>query len=972
MSLAFSEISNLLQRLEDVELNDPPLLRADKDARTKDVVAKWFKSHRRAINALDVQHGTALLSALLPERRTDRVYGVQAPRLSRILSRCMGLGVTRAKDLELYKTPGHGDLASCLERVIKAGGSLGSASVTLGEVDELLDLLAGGCRWSHRSFREKLPPGSSEQRDRELARLFNCVSSLEGKWLVRLIMKDFSPVCVDERLVLRHFHFLLPDLLRFQNNLGSAVGLLKTDFAGYHEDPDPRSERLFRNQASEKLRPAIGVKVGRPNCFKARSIGHCMTMTGAQEWVVERKYDGEYCEIHVDLTRSPDPSKCIQIFSKSGKDSTLDKKDIHQTLIDCLRLGRKDCKIERQAILVGELVVFSDTQNCISPFDRLRAHVPRSGHFLGTAHDLQKRDGEHLAIVFCDLLLLDEEIVMNRPIEERRVWLREVYQKTHGRAMSSEWKVVRFADAKRAEGLLVQQFAASIAERCEGLVLKPCGTPYFSLDYIPGEYKHCFIKLKKDYITGMGDEADLAVVGASHNAQQVLRAGIKDVKWTDFHLACCINKEHVIRFGVRPIMKTVRTIQAQACIPKPILQALNGIASRSTRSSKMAGQPCNFDLDMRHTKMNVIFDRPPVLEVLGSGFEKPSDCDFFMLRHVRVTKLHEDRHWSDCVSFQELQQQAREARESPADSNSKETQRWIEKLVRKAKRKSERRQSCTPSTRATTTPSTAQTRRSTVYTACQSSPLAERCVNLLPTPHATSQIQSPPSSALSNTVSVKQSGHSSKRSRDDTRETFITPKRQRTIENTAADSVEYAQSPLGVIVNKIVTQAPLLRSPSSPAQVVCSSSLCLFGEAVVCLGVSIQTAAVVVDLLRKHNVVQVPSAVHWDRDSFAYQERTDVVSESQAFPGLRKILLVEQNRRQWVIDTAQQIIGLNNGQFRERIEMYDWRVLECCSEHDLGAEAVKKHFIGATIMNEGLERATFVSRLPWLSNSLVA
>jgi DNA ligase-4 len=38
---------------------------------------------------------------------------------------------------------------------------------------------------------------------------------------------------------------------------------------------------------------------------------------------VEAKVDGEYCQIHVDVSRG---RRGVQIFSKSGKDSTEDRK----------------------------------------------------------------------------------------------------------------------------------------------------------------------------------------------------------------------------------------------------------------------------------------------------------------------------------------------------------------------------------------------------------------------------------------------------------------------------------------------------------------------------------------------------------------------------------------------------------------------------------------------------------------------
>ncbi len=65
---------------------------------------------------------------------------------------------------------------------------------------------------------------------------------------------------------------------------------------------------------------------------------------------LERKYDGEYCQIHIDLSGNPD---FILIFSKSGKDSTTDKQGIHKTLKECLRIGQNDCKFSRRCSLEG-------------------------------------------------------------------------------------------------------------------------------------------------------------------------------------------------------------------------------------------------------------------------------------------------------------------------------------------------------------------------------------------------------------------------------------------------------------------------------------------------------------------------------------------------------------------------------------------------------------------------------------------
>ena len=60
---------------------------------------------------------------------------------------------------------------------------------------------------------------------------------------------------------------------------------------------------------------------------------------------VERKYDGEYC------------------------------------------LDTADCRIKRLCILEGELLVWTDDDERIEPFHKIRKHVKRSGRLIGTARD---------------------------------------------------------------------------------------------------------------------------------------------------------------------------------------------------------------------------------------------------------------------------------------------------------------------------------------------------------------------------------------------------------------------------------------------------------------------------------------------------------------------------------------------------------------------------------------------------------
>ncbi|KAF2087505.1 hypothetical protein K490DRAFT_73867 [Saccharata proteae CBS 121410] len=667
MPFKFSSICDLLESLERIELRDPPLLRDRKALEKQKVVLDWFRQHRKAIDAPDC-NGVAILSTLFPERRTDRVYGIQALRLQRLAARCLRLTVQKAKELERWKTAGNGDLGACIERVQKDydGSPLpGPSPLYVEDVDSALANLASKVRFSSPEARRTV---SAAEPLEILGPIYLKTHSREAKWLTRLILKDFGRVVLDEYLILREFHFMLPPLLNFQNNLSAAIAYLKGPLHRYHSKPDPQSQRLFLEEASLLINPQIGVKIGKPTWYKARSMDNCLKMVGRSTWTIERKYDGEYCEIHVDLTKGKD---CIRIFSKVGKDATADRHGLIDTIKECLLIGRPECRIKKQCILLGEMVVYSDLEGKVLEFHKIRKHVSRSGSFLGTMKDSQKHAHEHLMIEFFDVLLHDDEIVMAKPVTERRNKLSLLFTKIPGRAMSTEWKIVDFSNSRKALATLKYQFAAALAFRCEGLILKP-NLPYFSLaGEENGTWCKGFIKLKKDYMTDMGGErdvADFAIIGASYEAKQAQKCDLKFFKWTNYYLGCLTNKED-LRFSDKPVFKVVGIIKQEQCIPRSELKYLNehGQFRHVAYDSETPIETFRIQLGSNPPPA-VVFTKPFVAEILGSAYDKPPNENFFMLRHPRILKVHTDRTWQDCITMDGLREMADEARNIPEEN----------------------------------------------------------------------------------------------------------------------------------------------------------------------------------------------------------------------------------------------------------------------------------------------------------------
>lgn len=717
MPFKYSYICELLSSLERLKTRDVALLPRDFFQESKEIIRKWFHQHRRVIDALDTD-GVALLSTLFPERRSDRVYGLQEKRLSSLVARALCFNSTRVKNLNAYTTPGNGDLGACLERVLQAFDCepKPGTSVTIEEADRTLQQLASRCDFSSPAVRAIVCEGNSEDL---LRRLFLRMSSSEAKWMIRLILKNFSPVVLDESLVFHYYHFLLPGLLRFQNDFGVAVNLLRTDLKRYHANPDPKSAQLFKQEAARTLTPRIGIKVSRPPFWKARSIKHCinMALTRGAQWSIERKYDGEYCEIHIDLSKGDD---FIQIFSKSGKDSTQDRRKAHKIIAESLRIGSPRCFFEKRCIVLAELVAYSDRDGT-QPFEKIRKHVDRSGRRIGAELDSPVQDYEHLMLVYFDVLMIDDDFLLRNVYEERRNALRQLIRKREGYAMTSERQAIDMSDAKVAE-ILRYQFAAAIANRAEGLVLKPLSLPYASLagEYDEDDAKHgMFIKLKVDYMQELGsarDVADFAVVGASYDAKLAQQSGLKGIAFTGFHLGCLINSE-AVRFGATPVYRMVGVITADQCIPKPELQALNDwVRFRNApfvRKGTRLQNPQQLDLLLDTTdasKMTCIISEPCVVEVLGSGFVKASSTNFYMLRHPRILKLHLDRDWREAVTFDALQDQARVARNAPAEGETQEALKITEALIGKHLKRAEESMTsgrATTATKSTVSPGSA-------------------------------------------------------------------------------------------------------------------------------------------------------------------------------------------------------------------------------------------------------------------------
>eukprot|EP01012_Entosiphon_sulcatum_P047072 TRINITY_DN636_c0_g1_i1.p1 TRINITY_DN636_c0_g1~~TRINITY_DN636_c0_g1_i1.p1 ORF type:complete len:708 (+),score=105.73 TRINITY_DN636_c0_g1_i1:1073-3196(+) len=205
--------------------------------------------------------------------------------------------------------------------------------------------------------------------------------------------------------------------------------------------------------------------------------------TGA-EFTCEFKYDGERAQIHYAHEK-------VAIYSRNSENNTSKYPDIIQMLPTAIG------SVVQSFILDSEVVAFDPKENKILPFQQLQ----RRGR-----KNIQLDEVKVPVCVFAfDLLYFNGESLLRETLAKRREILHanfhvvpNVFQ--FARALDS-------SDPEDIQGFLME----SIQNGCEGLMVKSLKV---DATYQPAKRSFNWLKVKKDYLKGMGDSFDLVPIGA--------------------------------------------------------------------------------------------------------------------------------------------------------------------------------------------------------------------------------------------------------------------------------------------------------------------------------------------------------------------------------------------------------------------------------------------------------------------------
>eukprot|EP01125_Pyxidicula_operculata_P015395 TRINITY_DN5220_c0_g1_i2.p1 TRINITY_DN5220_c0_g1~~TRINITY_DN5220_c0_g1_i2.p1 ORF type:complete len:896 (+),score=176.10 TRINITY_DN5220_c0_g1_i2:14-2701(+) len=516
-----------------------------------------------------------VLFRLLLAREDKRVYNVREKVMLKVLSTVLGCDL-QAMVTDLEK----GDIGETAKKFfLESKKALSKSILTLKEVDDWLSGLT-----------------SATKEDQQIAAFQTILKKCTGddlKILCKLIDHDLK-MFIGPKYALAALHPDAFDAWKSSNNLKAIVD----------------KARQYASEGKGKLlrKMSIGVDLMtpiKPMLARVSKSVEDVVKRCPNGMLCEIKYDGERIQIH----KNGDEYKT---YSRNLKPIKVDKVQ-HVSEYIPLAIETADT-----VILDGEILLMDAETKQPLPFGTLGVHKKKAF-----------KDATVCLFIF-DILYLNGETLINKPVKDRRKLLETIVKEIPGRIALTEVYYPKTVED------LNKIFQKTVFLNLEGLVVKDMLGAYAP------NMRH-WIKMKKEHFDGMGDSADLIVLGAYYGSgnkgglKSIFLMGVYDPDSDSFKTVCKV---------------------ANGFTDKELADLQNAIPMDKIEK-KQEKCPSWLNCAKVHLPDFVVKDpkSSPVWEIAGAEFTNSTHhtANQISIRFPRMTKARDDKDWNTATSLKELQ-----------------------------------------------------------------------------------------------------------------------------------------------------------------------------------------------------------------------------------------------------------------------------------------------------------------------------
>ncbi|XP_063983073.1 DNA ligase 4 isoform X1 [Diachasmimorpha longicaudata] len=441
---------------------------------------------------------------------------------------------------------------------------------------------------------------SNQKQDKEFIKIISECSALEIKWLTRLILKDLK-LSMGSKKIFDVFHPDADQLFAQKSNLKIVCETLG--------NPKERiNTKVSRVTVFLPFKPMLLERLPITRIRKFFDDGK------KTEFIIQTKFDGERSQVHMKDGR-------FKYFTRHGLDITKnpsygEARGTRGFLTNRIAsLLNPEC---RSIILDGEMMGFHKEKKEFStkgvPFD---------------VKKLTFKSKHHPCLIAYDILLYNDELLINKPLEYRLKVLEVAFEESPG--------VLQRANSDRVSSMeeIIASFNKSIDTHEEGIVLKKINSLYH-INTRDGS--GCY-KIKSDYSSELIHDLDLVIIGGYYGEGR--HSGL----FNSF-LTACVH----------------RTVSAKKFYS--VVSVSNGLSTDAIRSFN-----AKFSTFWTKNKPDVVIgpkkDLPDiwihpehsiVLQVRASEMSESSNYPGgWTLRFPRVETIRDDKPFDECCTLNELQ-----------------------------------------------------------------------------------------------------------------------------------------------------------------------------------------------------------------------------------------------------------------------------------------------------------------------------